>query len=795
MKMYSSQKNPGKRQRKNLLKIIGGVIILVGWILADDNFLQSQRLFNDHQVASIYITINPDSLAWILASQNLNSDRYFRADLRYLSADLDTTISDVGLRLRGNTSRYSQKKSFKISFDEFQDGRRFFGLKKMNLNGEHNDPSIIRSKLCWDLFEKMGVPGSRAVHVRLYLNGHYRGLYIHVEDYDKTFLQSRFSENDGNLYKCLWPADLAYLGNDPEAYKYASSGRRAYELQTNATEDDYSDLAHLISIINKSNSADFADSLYAHFDIWNFLKYLAVNVAVGSWDDYWYNQNNFFLYNNLKTGQFEWLGYDYDNTFGIWWGDYDHYDWGTRDIFSWGVSGSRPLTDRILDNQQFKTLYSFFIREFVQRYFNAEFLFPYIDSLKARIDSAAEADTYRTLDYGYSLEDFNDSYSNPIMTSRSTHVKYGLKQYISTRGANILIQANPVNVAPFFVTTPTVSFNALGQAIITVEIFDEKQPAVVLLRYRNQEWFESINLQMIAERSDRSFTIYRYQTTLPDRLVESELQFYFSAIDVTNQTGLFPFAAPQNLLRLSFPETRSRIVLNEILASNATTNADEYSEYDDWIEIYCPSDSVNLEGYYLTDNLTIPDKWAFPDTLILSGAHLLIWADDQPEQGRWHMPFKLDKGGEELAIFHKTDTIFLLIDSLTYGTQTSDISYGRIPDGGVDWSGMPPSPGSANSTNSIRKNFSEPIGFTVYQNYPNPFNGQTKIAYYLPQSAIVEIAIIDLAGRIIRKFTPLNCHAGNNSFDLRLDDFSSGIYFLKISAGNEQRLLKCAMVK
>jgi len=787
MKFSGLPKTWPKSQRIVIFQLVALMALQAPAGLADENYRQSETLFDDSQVATISITINPDSLAWILASENKSSDRYFRADLRFQAEDLDTSINEIGFRLRGNTSRDSQKKSFKISFDEFSDGRRFFGLRKMNLNGEHNDPSIMRSKLSWDLFGKMGIPASRAAHIKLFINGEYRGLYIHVEDYDKTFLKSRFDENDGNLYKCLWPADLAYRGNDPDEYKFSNDGRRAYELQTNEAADDYSDLARFITILTQTRNADLADSLFLHFDIWNFLKYLAVNVAVGSWDDYWYNQNNFYLYNNLKTGQFEFVPYDYDNTFGIGW---DSNDWGVRDIYSWG-SSDRPLTDRILANQQFKNLYTYIIRAFVTEFFNETAIFPRIDSLKTLISAAAADDYYRTLDYGYTVADFNNSYT----TAPGAHVKYGIKPYIITRSASMLTQAATVDVRPFFISAPAVSFDTGGRSTIIVDIFDEKRPTELILHYKSGVQFVAVNLEIISERSDGPFVIYRYSRTLPSRPAGTELQFYFSATDDAGQIGKFPFAAPDNLLSLIFPDTLPKLFINEILASNSAVNADEYGEYDDWVEIYCDSGSVNLAGFYLTDNFNQPDKWAFPDTIVAAGAHLLIWADDQPEQGQWHTPFKLDKSGESLTIYRKIDTALVLIDSLTFGAQTSNISLGRIPDGAGCWAFMPPSPGLANSINAIWNNSALPNEFTVFQNYPNPFNGQTKIHYYLPHSAVVKIAVLDLTGRVVLDYTPQEQSTGEHLIALSLENIGSGIYFVRINAGNESRLLKCVLVK
>jgi hypothetical protein len=79
------------------------------------------------------------------------------------------------------------------------------------------------------------------------------------------------------------------------------------------------------------------------------------------------------------------------------------------------------------------------------------------------------------------------------------------------------------------------------------------------------------------------------------------------------------------------------IVINEVMASNATTIADEDGDYPDWIELYnAGTETVNLEGYGLSDNYNSPFKWIFPDVNIEPGQHLLVWAsgkDRRPGQG------------------------------------------------------------------------------------------------------------------------------------------------------------------
>ncbi|MEZ4908606.1 MAG: CotH kinase family protein [Saprospiraceae bacterium] len=104
------------------------------------------------------------------------SDDEYPATFIYDNGNIKDTIYNVGFRLRGNTSRYSAK-SFKVSFNTFESGRKYYGVEKLNLNGEHNDPSIVRSKFCADVAKELGVIGSRANHVRFYINDEFKGLY------------------------------------------------------------------------------------------------------------------------------------------------------------------------------------------------------------------------------------------------------------------------------------------------------------------------------------------------------------------------------------------------------------------------------------------------------------------------------------------------------------------------------------------------------------------------------------------------------------------------------------------
>lgn len=146
--------------------------------------------------------------------------------------------------------------------------------------------------------------------------------------------------------------------------------------------------------------------------------------------------------------------------------------------------------------------------------------------------------------------------------------------------------------------------------------------------------------------------------------------------------------------KVETPPQKLKIYINEFLASNKNVLADEAGQYDDWVEIYNDEDTtVKLQGYYLTDALNNPTKWTFPNVNIPPKGYLLIWCDNDTSQGILHANFKLSASGEQLGIFSPEKKI---IDTLTYGEQKSDTSYGRFPDGSSNWKFMLPTPGSKN---------------------------------------------------------------------------------------------------
>ena len=142
------------------------------------------------------------------------------------------------------------------------------------------------------------------------------------------------------------------------------------------------------------------------------------------------------------------------------------------------------------------------------------------------------------------------------------------------------------------------------------------------------------------------------------------------------------------------------LVINEFMAENDITIEDpnEPGEYPDWIELYNSGDTtLDLEGIYLTDDLTNKTKWQVPPGVTIEpGQYLLFWADSDDVQGDTHTNFKLSAGGEIIGLF-KTDGE-TQIDLIVFGPQSADISFGRYPDAADDWGFcLIPTPNTTNS--------------------------------------------------------------------------------------------------
>jgi hypothetical protein len=147
-----------------------------------------------------------------------------------------------------------------------------------------------------------------------------------------------------------------------------------------------------------------------------------------------------------------------------------------------------------------------------------------------------------------------------------------------------------------------------------------------------------------------------------------------------------------------------KLKINEYL-TKGSQNVDGFGEKSDWIEIYNTTDAdfeIKDEEWFITDDLTKPDKYKLPSRTITPKGFLLIWCNGKNTNTATSINtnFNLSASGESIGIyFRDKDDNFIPVDSLSFGVQTLDaVSNGRKPDGSENWTTLTtPTPGATNN--------------------------------------------------------------------------------------------------
>lgn len=377
--------------------------------------------FLQNEVATVKIALSTSDLSLLLGPDSLEANFEYPATFIYQSATISDTVYNVGFRLRGNTSRYSAKKSFKIAFNSYTSGVKWNSLEKLNLNGEHNDVSILRSYLSSQLLVQAEVVAPRTSYVKLYINNEYKGLYLNVEHIDEQFLKQRFPlNNNGTLIKANYGANLKNLGTNEANYLPLYELKKGTNLQS---------LIQFITVLN-TNSTNFPCAIQAVFDVDSYLKTVAIEILSGHWDGYAYNKNNFYLYQRPSDGKFMFIEYDMDNTFGV---DWFNINWTNRNIYSWGnTTDPRPLYSKLMAVPYFKDRFTHYIDSFTTAFYTPAAIVSLAQQKQALIEVAALDDDYKGYDYNFTNFDFLDA----ITTAWGGHIAYSIEDFVTLRRFN-----------------------------------------------------------------------------------------------------------------------------------------------------------------------------------------------------------------------------------------------------------------------------------------------------------------------------------------------------------------------
>jgi spore coat protein CotH len=360
-------------------------------------------IFDPSRLHEVRIVIDPKD--WQSLRANFRSNNYYAANI-----SLDgTVVEQVGLRSRGDGSRNEEKPGLKIDFNKYIPTQEFHGYKTMVLDNLWQDPSLMREKMSFLVFEAMGIPAPQLAHARVTVNDEYWGVYTLVESVTKPFLKARIGEESGNLfdyeYNGHW--DFSYRGSDASAYVPLP-----FDPETNEDHLDTTGLLAFLRFVSESSDAEFASGIGAWLDVAKFLDYLAVENALAETDGLTGAQgvNNFFLYQYGGQNRFVFIPWDKETCL---------------QAATWPVMQrveTNVLTRRLLAIPANQATYAAALRRAIG-FVNARWLGPQMETTYAQIREAALLDTKKPVD--------NDTFELAIA---------GLRGVIAAREGDVLAQ-------------------------------------------------------------------------------------------------------------------------------------------------------------------------------------------------------------------------------------------------------------------------------------------------------------------------------------------------------------------
>ncbi len=333
----------------------------------------SDPIFDQSRLHEVRISIDPSD--WAALQENFRSNDYYAADITLDS----TTVRQVGIRSRGSGSRSEVKPALKVDFNKYVSTQEYGVYKTMVLDNQVQDPTFLRERLTFVVFEAMGIPAPHNAFARLSVNGQYWGLYQVTESISKPFLQARLGEESGNLfdYQYSFPWDFSYMGDDPGDYVPVP-----FEPQTNEDHLDATGLVDFVRTINGATDGTFTATMGAWLDRDRFLTHLAVENAVAESDGIVgrLGTNNFYLYQYGGQRRFVFLPWDKDSAFST----------GSQSVYL--RIDTNVLTRRLLADPAMQQTYVATLRRTVTSFVNSRYLTPRLETAYTQIRESALAD-------------------------------------------------------------------------------------------------------------------------------------------------------------------------------------------------------------------------------------------------------------------------------------------------------------------------------------------------------------------------------------------------------------------
>lgn len=342
----------------------------------------ADELFASQDLQRIDLFLN--SADWAKLKANFEENTYYPADLTWNGQ----TVRNLGIRSRGRGSRRDTKPGLRVDFDRYATGQTFLGLKSFILDNGTQDASGIHEPVAAAFYARLGIPVSREIHTRLYVNNAYAGVYVIVESVDKDLLARVFgvigddTQNDGHLYEYKWNDDWRFtaLGTSLDPYKLR------FEPTTHESETDeelYRRIEQLVRLTNEASTTSLPEAIGPLFDIPAFIRYVAAQNFLADTDGFLgaFGMNNFYLYRLENSELHTLISWDSDNTF-----------YSAQLSINEGWSGN-PLMEKLMSNPDYNALYSAEVSRTAQLAEADDWLNTEIIRQVQRVDAAMKEDT------------------------------------------------------------------------------------------------------------------------------------------------------------------------------------------------------------------------------------------------------------------------------------------------------------------------------------------------------------------------------------------------------------------
>lgn len=705
-------------------------------------------------------------------------DAAYASDAGYILAESVTingeTFDSVGVKYKGNSSYNANqvKNPWHIELDTYKD-HEYDGYTDIKLANGYNDPSFLRDVLGYQILRQyMDAP--LANYANLYVNGTLIGLYSNTESISKKFVDSRFGSKNNAFFDCSPPEgagpqsndypNLTYLGQDSTDYF------DAYEMKSDFGWQELIDLCDTL--------ANYTDDIEKILDVDRALWMLAYDNAIVNLDSYIgaFSQN-YYLYRD-DYGRFLPVVWDLNESFGVFsmTGTINLNNTTSKQQMTHLLhenDAGFPLVQKLLSVPMYKRMYLAHLKTILLENFDNGTYYETGLALQEVINDAVQADGNKF----YTYNNFLDNLTSDIGGFGGPGGPGGGN---STPGiANLMDARNEylLGLSDFTQTEPTISGVALSDSTpeindiiyITASISNQNS-AYLGYRIGNTAPFTRVEMYDDGVHNDGAANDGIYGVALEITTALTQYYVYAENDDIGKFSPQRAEYEYYNISASNFNTTTGDLVINEFMASNDITQADQDGDYDDWIELYNNSSSaIDLEGYFLSDDAEDLMQWTFPaGTVIEANGYLIIWADEDDDQSGLHADFKLSASGESIFLADATGTV---IDEVTYPEQETDISYGRFPNGTGNFETMTP---TFNAENGVITTSSFDIEEVALKAYPNPAFDSFYLEMDRDEHRERLVSIYDLHGRLLYQ----SALTGTTQIDA--SGWASGMYVVQV---------------